>query len=519
MAPNTEHSHIDERAARLDKLKKIEDSCVPAYPAQSKKSHTNKEAVEQFDKLTAAQTPLWLTGRVRLLRPHGALTFAHLEDESGKIQLMFKKDVLGDAKYAKLELLDIGDILQATGTIMKSKTGEITLLVQEYLLLAKSLRPLPDKFHGLKDQEERFRRRYVDLIVNPETREIFRKRSKFVKEMRNFLDVHNFTEVETPVLEQVPGGAEANPFITHHDTLDIDLYMRISLELHLKRISVGGFEKIYSIGPVFRNEGVSPQHLQEFTEMEFYWEYADYNDLIPFVEKMYTTIIQNTFGTLKFEYQGTQIDFSAPWPRVDYVELVKEKTGIDLDKIKDVETLQKTIKKAGIDIEFEAHAGLGRVIDQLYKKTVRPQLIQPTLLINHPLAVSPLAKKHRDNPARVERVQVLFMGAEVGNGWSELNDPLDQKQRFEEQVALREGGDSEAMMIDEDYIEALEYGLPPTAGFGVGIDRMFMYLVNASTIREVVFFPQMRPLVAAKASKKASTDSSGKPAKKSTRKK
>ncbi|MBI3626658.1 lysine--tRNA ligase [Candidatus Uhrbacteria bacterium] len=491
--PTATNPH-DERLARLEKLKKLHAAGINPFPAVSKKSHSNKAVLEHFDDLAAKQKTVWLTGRLRLIRQHGGITFAHLEDDTAKLQLLFKKDVLGPDKYKQLELLDIGDIVQAVGVLVTTKTGEKTLQVQEYTLLTKSLRPLPDKWHGLKDMEERFRHRYVDLIVNPETKEIFRLRSKFIKEMRNFLDGRGFMEVETPVLEAVPGGAEATPFITHHNTLDIDLYMRISLELYLKRISVGGFEKIYEIGPVFRNEGVSTQHLQEFTEMEFYWEYADYNDLMSFVEEFYSTVIKNTFGTLKFEYQGTQIDFTTPWPRLDYVEVVKEKTGIDLDKIKTVDQLKKEIKNRNIiNIEIEPHAGLGRVIDQLYKKTVRPQILQPTLLINHPLAVSPLAKKHRDNPARVERVQVLFMGAEVGNGWSELNDPIDQKERFLEQAGLRESGDTEAMMIDEDFVEALEYGLPPTAGFGVGIDRMLMYLVNAPTIREVVFFPVMRP--------------------------
>lgn len=499
MAEATRHT---EREDRIKKLQAAIKQGIDPYPSHSKRSLSCGEALSDFEKLSAAQKPIWLTGRLRLVRKHGALTFAHLEDETAKLQLLFKKDVLGEKKYGELELLDIGDILGATGVMVKTKTGEMTLQVQEYELLTKSLRPLPEKFHGLKDSEERFRRRYVDLIVNPDTRAIFRQRSKFVGEIRKFLDQKGFLEVETPVLESIPGGAEANPFITHHKALDIDLFLRISLELHLKRLSVGGLEKIYEIGRVFRNEGISTQHLQEFTMLEFYWGFADYQDLINFTEEMYATVIKNTFGTLQFDYQGQKIDFTPPWPRLDYFDLIKEKSGIDLKKIKDVKSLKEAIKKQKIEIEFEKHAGLGRIIDQLYKKVARPQIIQPTFLINHPVSVSPLAKRIKNDPNRVERMQVIFMGAEVGNGFSELNDPLDQRARFEEQMKLREAGDPEAQMLDEDFLEALEYGMPPTAGFGVGIDRWLMYLVNASTIRDVVFFPLMRPRNAAEKDKK-----------------
>ena len=331
------------------------------------------------------------------------------------------------------------------------------------------------------------------MVSNREVFEFFLKRTEFVKNIRKFMDKNGFMEVETPVLENTTGGAEARPFITHHNTLDFDLYMRISLELHLKRLMVGGFERVYEIGKVFRNEGMSSEHLQEFTLLEFYYGYIDYEELMKFVQEMYQTTIQETFGTLKVKYGDEVLNFGGNWKKIDYVDIVKKETGIDILKEDTKEKLLKAIKSKSLSIDIEKFAGRGRVIDQLYKKYVRPKLIQPCFLINHPVVISPLAKKQEKNPELTERFQILIAGSEVGNGFSELNDPIDQRKRFEEQAALREGGDDEAQMLDENFIEALEIGMPPTSGFGVGIDRLLMILTNQPTIRDVVLFPTMKP--------------------------
>lgn len=481
----------NEREVRIEKLKALRAQGVNPYPARVQRTHQVSDVLQNFEDLSAKGTTVCLAGRVRLLRRHGGLSFIRLEDETGTVQLLLSKKLLSN--YDKLALLDVGDFVSASGKMITSKTGEKTLEVSSYELISKSIRPLPEKWHGLKNEEERYRHRYLDLIVNPTVREFFRLRSTFIASMRRFMTANGFMEVETPVLEHVPGGAEAEPFITHHNTLDIDLYMRISLELHLKRLIVGGYEKIFEIGKVFRNEGMSTQHLQEFTEMEFYWAYADNEKLMEFVQQLYQHVIKETFGTLQITCRDVALDFSGTWPRLDYCDLVQKETGIDLRKIETAEDLRTAIKKAKIKLDIEPSAGLGRIIDQLYKKTVRPKLIQPCFLINHPVAISPLAKRQAENPNLVERHQVLIMGAELGNGFSELNDPLDQRARFEEQMKLREAGDNEAQMIDEDFLEALEHGMPPTAGWGIGIDRLLMILANLESIRDTVFFPTMRP--------------------------
>ncbi|MFZ2970305.1 MAG: lysine--tRNA ligase, partial [Minisyncoccia bacterium] len=343
-----------------------------------------------------------------------------------------------------------------------------------------------------KDEETRYRKRYLDLIMNNDVKRLFTKRTEFINNIREFLNNNGYLEVETPVLESIPGGADAEPFITHHNKLGIDLYLRISLELHLKRLMVGGFEKIYEMGRVFRNEGMSPQHLQEFTMLEFYRAYADYEDLMKFVEDFYVAIIKKTFGTLEIKYQGNVLNFNSPWPRFDYREIVLKESGVDIDKCPTKTDMQNICQEKGIKIDPKA--GRGRLIDQLYKKLVRPKLFQPCFLINQPLDISPLAKKKDDDKTKVQRFQVLIGGSEIGNGFSELNDPIDQKERFEAQTKLRAEGDAEAQMMDEDFVEALEYGMPPTAGFGVGIDRFLAILMDQESIRDVVFFPMMRPI-------------------------
>ncbi len=477
----------DEYQTRLAKLTKIKEQGIDPYPASFKCSHEIAAAAQ----LKLGAKNIKVAGRLLTVRVMGKLTFANLQDGTGKIQLAFQHDDVGKNQYNFFtKLIDSGDFIGVSGELFKTHKGERTIKVKEYKLLAKALRGLPEKWHGLKDEETRYRKRYLDLISNPAVREVFLKRTQFIKAMREYLDNKGFLEVETPVLELIPGGAEAEPFMTHHNTLDIDLYLRISLELHLKRLVVGGFDKVYEIGKVFRNEGMSTQHLQEFTLLEFYLGYADYEALMKFVQDFYTTIIKQTFGSLKIEYQGGVIDFKTPWARVDYVEILKKLARVDVTKATAAQ-LREALEK--YNVKVEKSAGRGRLIDQLYKKVVRPTLVQPTFLINHPVEVSPLAKRQTDNLLVAQRMQVLVAGAEVGNGFSELNDPVDQRERFLEQMKLRQAGDKEAQMMDEDFLEALEHGLPPTAGFGVGIDRLLLILTNQESIRDVVLFPTMRP--------------------------
>lgn len=480
------------REVRLQKLEQLKQKGIDPYPAESFRSHIVKDAIENFGSLSENKTKISLAGRIRSIRTHGAIAFMNLEDESGRLQLFFKKDILGEENYKNLELLDMGDFLEAKGKLFLTKKEEKTLEVSAWKILTKSIRPIPEDWFGLKDEEQRLRKRYLDLLANPETRELFAKRAEFIKNIRDFLNANKFMEVEMPILENIPGGADAEPFKTHHNTLDIDLYLRISSELHLKRLMVGGFEKIYEIGKEFRNEGMSPQHLQEFTMLEFYWAYADYKKMMDFVENFYKEIIQKTFGTLEIKYKNQVLDFKKPWAKVDYREIVLEKSGIDIDKNPDKKSMQKALKEKGI--EFNKSDGRGRLIDIMYKRLVRPQIIQPTFLINHPIDISPLAKKKEDDGRKAQRFQILIAGAEIGNAFSELNDPVDQAERFSEQMKLREAGDKEAQLYDEDYVEALEYGMPSTAGFGVGVDRLFMILANQESIRDVVFFPTMKPL-------------------------
>lgn len=484
---------IDEiKRARLDKLEEIKKSGIDPYPSKSQRTHTAKQALDNFDDLSKSKKEISLAGRIRTIRVHGGLTFMNLEDQSGQIQLFFKRDAMGQEKYDALEVFDIGDFIQTEGILFATKRGERTLNVKDYQILTKSLLPLPEKWHGLKDEEERYRKRYLDLIINKDVGDLFLKRTEFVNNIREYLNESNYTEVETPVLENIPGGADAEPFITRHNKLDINLYLRISLELHLKRLIVGGFEKIYEIGRVFRNEGISTQHLQEFTMLEFYWAYADYEDLMNFVEKFYTSVIEKTFGTLKIKYKNSVLNFRTPWPRIDYREIVLKESRVDIDLYPTKEDMQKVLKEKGIKVDPKA--GRGRLIDQLYKKIVRPKLIQPSFLINHPLDISPLAKKKDGDQTKTQRFQVLIAGAEIGNGFSELNDPIDQRERFVLQDKLRKEGDAEAQMMDEDFVLALEYGMPPAAGFGVGIDRFFMILTNQESIKDTVFFPMMKPI-------------------------
>jgi len=474
------------RAARIEKLERLRALGIDPYPA----SFPNRERIADVRE-RAEGANARVAGRIVLWRRHGGSAFAQVRDVSGTIQIQLRRDVLGEQRYEEAKLLDIGDFIGVEGPLFATRTGELTVEVRELSVLTKALRPLPEKFHGLTDPEIRIRKRHLAFISDPDEIKLFEQRSAFVHNIRTFMDAGRFIEVSTPVLEHVPGGAEAEPFVTHHNALDHDFYLRISLELAHKRLIVGGFERVYEIGRVFRNEGLGREYLQEFDLLECYQAYADLSDLKEWVQRFYTTVIQQTFGTLKLSYQGQELDFTPPWPESDYLELFREHADIDLHGAT-TEALLARAKQLGID-DAVPGLGRGRLIDLVYKRVVRPKLVRPQFLVNHPVDVSPLAKRDPNDPARVQRLQVLMCGSEVGNGFAELNDPLDQRARFEEQQRLRAAGDREAQMLDEEFLEALEYGMPPTAGFGVGIDRWFMYLTDRPTIRDVVAFPLTRP--------------------------
>lgn len=473
------------RKVRMEKLEKIRKLKIDPYPAKSKKTHPVATC------LKSAGQQISTAGRILAIRGHGGSTFMDLEDESGKIQIFFDKSQLSTVNCQLLDLLDIGDFIEVAGIVNKTQAGEITIFVQDFKILTKSIRPIPPSFYPLKDIETRLRKRYLDLIVNRQVRELFIKKAKFWESVRSFLVRNDFLEVETPALEPITGGADARPFVTHHNALDTDYFLRISLELYQKRLLVGGFEKIFEIGKIFRNEGIDSEHLQDYLQMEFYWAFADYENLMDFVEDYYKFIVNNTLGSNKSVHGETEIVWNKKWSRVDYLESFKQETKVDLAKNPKMEDLFNLAQKVGA--RPNKNLGKGRLIDLIYKKTIRPKLFNPAFLINHPVEVSPLAKRNPLNPSTVQRFQVIVAGTEVGNGFSELNDPIDQKERFEEQQKLRKAGDEEAQMYDSDFIEALEYGMPPAAGFGLS-QRLFAVLVD-KPIRETVFFPTIRPTI------------------------
>lgn len=473
------------RAERIKKLEALKAQGIDPYPATTRRSFRIGQLIVDFQRYEGSEAAV--AGRLMALREHGGATFGDLEDESGKIQVLFKEDTMG-GMYQLVALLDIGDFIEVMGTAIVTKRGEKTVEAKDIRVLTKTLLPLPEKWHGLVDVEERLRRRYVDLAVSPDERELFRKKSKFWQAMRGFLVGEGFMEVETPALEQIPGGADAEPFKTHMNALDIDLYLRISLELYQKRLLAGGYEKVFEIGRIFRNEGIDREHLQDYTQMEFYWAYANYEAGMDLVERMYKHVIQETLGTTKHLWQGTEIDWDGAWERIDYYEAFRDKTGINLGEATEL-VLRDYATSQGIDIE--KHPGKGRLIDVIYKKMVRPSFIQPAFLVLPPLDVEPLAKRWPGDPNRAERFQPVAGASELGKGYSELNDPLDQRARFEEQETLRASGDTEAQRMDEDFVEALEYGMPPACGFGVS-ERLFSFIVG-KPIRETTLFPLMRP--------------------------
>lgn len=475
-----------ERDIRIQKLKEYQSKHGSAYPAHALRTHLIADVLEQFDSLQ--DTSITLAGRVRYWRDHGKLTFAHIEDQTGKLQIALSSETLSPETYAELNTYDVGDIVEVIGKPFVTHKGERSLLVEGIRLLAKAIQPLPDKWHGIQDEEMRYRKRYLDMIMQADLRDMFVKKARFWNSIRTFLVDENFVEVETPVLESTPGGADAQPFATHHNALDIDVYLRISMgELWQKRLMVAGFEKTFEIGRQFRNEGISPEHLQDYTQMEFYWAYADYQDGMQLVERMYKHCIMHTFGTLQFSINNFTVDLEKEWKTIDYRTEVKEKTGVDISEASEAEMLSACQK---LQLSIPEGAGKGRLMDTLWK-FCRKQISGPAFLINHPVEVSPLAKRRVDEPGFVERFQVIIAGSELGNGYSELNDPQDQGARFEEQSSLREAGDLEAQMHDRDFVEALEHAMPPTCGFGLS-ERLFSFLMN-KPIRECVMFPLLRP--------------------------
>ncbi len=481
----------DIRQVRIEKLNKLQKAGVDPYPAKSWRTHTIAQALEDFDKHAEDKDRLVLVGRVMARREHGGSTFFDLEDGSGRVQVYFKKDVVGDMEYDFLsETVDMGDFIECYGFLFKTRKEERTLEVEKYRMLSKSLLPLPEKWHGLTDVEERYRKRYLDLIFNPETRAQFKVRTKIINELRNFLNNHEFMEVETPTLQILAGGANAKPFKTHINALDLDVYLRIAPELFLKRLLVGGFERVYEFSRNFRNEGMDKDHNPEFSELEFYVAYQDYEWLMKFTEDMLEKVVSNIFETAKISYEGSTVDFQGPYKRVSFNDLLKQYSGLDYDEV-DEEDLARKAKE--LEIVIEKTMTKGNIADEIYKKVARPKVVQPTFIVDHPLDISPLAKKLEKDKSHVARFQLIVAGHEIINAFSELNDPIDQRERFEHQQKAAKKGNQEAHPFDEDYIEALEYGMPPATGWGLGIDRLTTILTDSHSIREVILFPLMRP--------------------------
>jgi len=481
------NEQIENRLAKLEKLK---SQGINPYGQRFDRTHMLREIVDKFEELEGQVVTV--AGRLVAKRGQGKVSFTNIADQTGTLQLFAKIDVLGEPAYQNYLDLDLGDIIGVTGKVFKTQRGEISVQVQSYQLLSKALRPLPDKWHGLTDTDLRYRQRYLDLISNLEVREVFLKRTKIIRTIRRIMDEMNFIEVDTPILSVIAGGGHARPFETHHNALDLDLTMRIALELYHKRLIVGGFDRVYEIGHCFRNEGISTRHNPEFTMMELYQSYADYEVMMELAEKLICETAMEICGTLQIEYQGTKIDLTPPWPRLSMVEAIKKYTGIDWFSIKTDEEAVAAAQKLGLKIDPKATKGM--VLDEISSEFVEPNLIQPTFLMDHPIEISPLAKRKDDNPELAYRFELFIYGREMGNAFSELNDPLDQRQRFIEQAREKAKGNEEAMVWDEDFLTALEYGMPPTGGMGIGIDRLVMLLTDSPSIRDVILFPLMRPL-------------------------
>lgn len=473
---------------RLESLNRIREKGIDPYPHCYHPSHTVKEAVALFERGEKGEN-ISLAGRIMARRSMGKMTFADIRDGSGKIQLCFRYDILGEQNFRLLNEIDIGDIIGAEGKLFRTKAGEITLEVSQFTILCKSLRPLPEKWHGLVDVEKRYRQRHLDLISNEATRNMFISRSKIITTIRNFLDSRGFVEVETPVLQPEAGGAAATPFTTHYQALDSDFYLRIALELHLKRLIVGGFDKVYEIGRAFRNEGISVKHNPEFTLLECYQAYSDYTDVMSLVEEMANYIAREVLGDTRIMVNGNTINLAPPWQRVYLRDAIKNYCDIDFEDYPDATSLRSKMEEKGMEVD--PNKGRGKLVDELISTFVEPNLIQPTFLIDYPAEMSPLAKRKRGNERLVERFEGFINGMEIANAFTELNDPVDQRERFKQQMREKVG-DEEVEIADEDFLEALEYGMPPTGGLGIGIDRLVMLLTGQSSIREVILFPQLK---------------------------
>ena len=497
--PNTEEAAVlteteinEQMQVRIDKMHKIEEHGWKPFGYRFLYTHRAADIAAQFDELSEKETEVKMAGRIMAIRGHGKTCFMDMQDKTGRIQVYVRKDVIGEENYALIKLMDIGDTVGITGTAFRTHMGELSIKANSVEMLSKSLRPLPEKWHGLKDVETRYRQRYVDLIVNPEVRDTFVKRSQIIRSVREVLDSHDFLEVETPILNTIAGGAAARPFISYHNALDMQVYMRIAPELYLKRLIVGGMDRVYEMGRVFRNEGIDNRHNPEFTSVEIYQAYADYRDMMDLTEEVVVKTAEKVLGTTTINYEGTTIELASPWKRMSMIEAVKEYSGKDFTNVTDLEEARAIAKE--LNVAIEPTFGIGKIINACFEEYVEDKLVQPTFITGHPKEISPLAKSNPENPEITDRFEAYIYGREICNGFTELNDPIDQKERFLKQVEERANGDEEANMMDEDFVNALEYGLPPTGGLGIGIDRLVMFLTNSSTIRDVLFFPTMKPI-------------------------
>ena len=485
----------EQMRVRRDKLNDYREQGLDPFGEKFPRTHLATELIEKYDRYSKEELEeitdtVTIAGRLMTKRGKGKAGFAHMQDLSGQIQLYVRKDAIGEEAYEVFKTTDLGDIVGVTGVMFKTNVGELSVKATEFHLLTKSLRPLPEKYHGLKDIEQRYRQRYLDLITNMDSRETFVQRSKIIQSMREYLNGQGFLEVETPMMHSIPGGAAARPFITHHNALDIELYMRIAIELHLKRLIVGGLEKVYEIGRVFRNEGVSTRHNPEFTMIELYEAYADYNDIMELTENVIAHIAKDVLGSTKVIYGNHEVDLEPKWTRLHMVDAVKEATGVDFWKHITDEEARTLAKEHGVEIRDTMT--FGHVVNEFFEQKVEETLIQPTFIYGHPVEISPFAKKNTEDARFTDRFELFIVGREHANAFSELNDPIDQRERFEAQVKERAEGNDEAHLMDEDFLEALEYGMPPTGGLGIGIDRLVMLLTNSPSIRDVLLFPQMR---------------------------
>ncbi|MGD6819112.1 lysine--tRNA ligase [Metabacillus sp. 84] len=485
----------DQLKVRREKLHTLREKGLDPFGKRFEAEDQSAALLEKFDEISKedleqTEHRATIAGRIMTKRGKGKAGFAHIQDLQGQIQIYVRLDAVGEDQYDLFNTADLGDIVGVTGVMFKTKVGELSVKATSFELLTKSLRPLPDKYHGLKDIEQRYRQRYLDLIMNPESKQTFISRSKIIQSMRRYLDDHGYLEVETPTMHSIPGGASARPFITHHNALDMPLYMRIAIELHLKRLIVGGLEKVYEIGRVFRNEGISTRHNPEFTMIELYEAYADYKDIMKLTENLIAHIAKDVLGTTVVEYGEHKVNLEPEWTRLHMVDAIKDATGADFWKEMSVEEAKALASEHGVDIT--AHMTVGHIINEFFEQKVEETLIQPTFIYGHPVEISPLAKKNDEDPRFTDRFELFIVAREHANAFTELNDPIDQKERFEGQLKEREQGNDEAHMMDEDFIEALEYGMPPTGGLGIGIDRIVMLLTNSASIRDVLLFPQMR---------------------------